>query len=184
MIVLSLDPGNIESAFILWDGDKEIMLNKDKIPNIELKSKLFELTKQVEIVLIEYISSYHMPVGQSIFDVACWCGIFKEICESYDVKVKFVFRPSIKMHHAHALRKVNDAVINSILREKYGEDNTIKKPNKVYWNVFVEKAKGNKYMSGDLWAAFALATYWTEPSESKLKNDKEREENKLTPNLL
>jgi len=165
--VLSLDPGNEETGFVLWDSKRKMILDKDKLSNEELQKKLPSLVKmnnlfkgeEVECVGIEMISSYYMPVGQPIFDCCLWIGIFKNTLENLGFKPKLIFRQSIKMHHALAISKVNDSVINGILRQKYGEDNTQKTPNKLYWNEYVEKSGGAKYQNGDIWSAFAVATY-------------------------
>lgn len=181
MIVLAIDPGNIESAFVLWSGGK--CLDKGKIPNEKLLKKNWHIIGSIEIA-IEMVSSYGMAVGQEVFDTCVWIGIFKSHFEQlYNCKVKLIFRKTIKMHHCHSVR-AKDGEVNVVLRQKYGEDNTVKVANEVYWNEIVEFNNGAKYMNGDIWSAFALATYMTEPKDYPIKNLQEREENKLTRNLL
>lgn len=184
-IVMAIDPGCEETAFVIWDSEQKIMLNKHKLPNKELLLKLKSILEGgiVQIVGIETISSYSMAVGQTTFDSAIWTGIFKQKIESLGYNVKLIFRQSIKMHHALAISGVNDTVLNNILKRKYGEDNTVKRPNRIYWNEEVEKRGGSKYMNGDMYAAFALATFLTEPNESLIRNPAEREENKLSKSL-
>ena len=183
MAVLAIDPGNEETALVLWDGT--VMLTKVYIPNREVKTYLnhYNILSHVEVVIIEMVSSYGAAVGQTIFDTCVWIGIFKEYLENLNLPVHLVFRKTLKMHHCHSLRGINDGAVNSVLRDKYGEDNTIKKPNLVYWNDTVESLGGRKWMNGDLWAAFALATWYYEPKDSPVENSKEKEKNKLSKSI-
>lgn len=189
MRILAIDPGNIESAYVLLDaptGLNQILLDKGKIDNRFLRDgKLKELLfLQPDEIAIEMIASYGMSVGQPLFDSCVWIGIFKNYIENHsNIRVKLIFRKTIKMHHSHSVR-AKDGDINTVLQAKYGFDNTIKKPNKFYWNEWVEKNKGAKSMNGDIWAALALATYILEPKDYPLSNLQEREEMKLTPNLI
>jgi len=184
--ILCVDPGCFDTAYVVWDGEK--LLDKNKISNEELRDKIPNIllgrNEKVSEVIIEMVSSYAMQVGQTIFDSCVFVGILKQQCETLGVPVHLIFRKSIKLHHNHSLRGVNDGAVNGVLKQKYGEDNTIKKPNLIYWNEEVEKNGGAKWMNGDMWAAFSIATYWTEPKDSPVRNPKEMEINKLAPFLL
>jgi len=180
-IILAIDPGNIESAYVLWDGEK--MLDKNYLPNKECLSKFEQQRFQnIDCVVIEMVSSYGMPIGQNTIDTCVWIGIFKQFFHNKEVHLRF--RQTVKMHHCHALNGVNDGAINNVLKGKYGDDKTQKRPNEVIWNDCVKHNGGREYMNGDIWAAFALATSWTEPPSSIIQNPLERENNKLTKNLL
>lgn len=183
-VILAIDPGNESTAFVVWNGKQ--IITKDKLPNKDFKALLdtgHTMLWEIDEVCIETISSYGMAVGQTSFDTCIWIGIYKECLEKRGLQVKLIFRGSVKMHHCHSLTGVNDAAINTVLKKKYGEDNTIKTPNEVYWNESVKNFGGAKSMNGDIWAAFALATFYLEPKDSLIKNPGEREENKLSKSL-
>lgn len=184
-MVLAIDPGNENTAFVLWDFRNKQMVDKDKLSNQQFLKKLEQIAHsehkyKIDEIAIECISSYGMAVGQDVFNTCIYIGILLEKIQTiFGIKPKLVFRQTIKMHHCHATSKVNDSTINTVLRQKYGEDNTVKKPNPIYWNSLVERSGGNKYMSGDIWAAFAVATFVAEDKEYLLKNPMEREDFKL-----
>ncbi len=185
MKILAIDPGNIETGFCVWNSKTEKMVTKDYINNkLFLQNLDNKITTDwgVEDVIIEMFSSYGGSFGQTSIDSCVFIGMLKEKLE-WDHKVVLVFRQTIKMHHCKTLRGVNDGAVNCILREKYGEDNTKKKPNEVYWNKEVEKFGGRKWMNGDIWSSMAIATWYCEPKDNPLANPKDREDFKLSPFL-
>jgi hypothetical protein len=185
MKIIGIDPGNEYSAFVYWDSIKGEMIDKAKLPNhqffFRVRSHIWGVSSLDDVdVAIEVPSSYGMPVGQTTFDTCIFIGILKLMLEQKFIKPKFIFRGSVKMHHCHSITKVTDGAISAALRMKYGEDNTQKKPNKIYWNETMEKNKADKYMNNDLWAAFAVATCFSENREFLISNPMEREEIKLS----
>lgn len=187
MIILAIDPGNEFSGVVIWDDVQQIILFKHKLNNLELINKIKDLSQDIKIGLcaIEMISSYGLAVGQTTLDTCVWIGIFKQALENelYLPKVRLIFRKTIKMHHCQNIR-IKDGELNMALRNKYGEDNTVKTPNPIYYNEIQQYNGSYPYMNGDIFAAFALALYISEPKDYPLSNLQEREENKLTKNLL
>lgn len=181
MNILAIDPGNEESAFVIWDTERKRCINKGKIKNIDMLDIISN--SNYKEACIEMISSYGMPIGQTTIDSCVWIGIFKNEIENTGKKAYLIFRQSVKMHHCHSLNGINDSSVNMVLKQKYGEDNTIKKPNLVFWNEEVEENMGTKYMNGDIWSALSIATYWSEKKEYYLPM-MEREEAKLSKSLL
>jgi len=186
--ILAIDPGNMESAYVVWNPNTNRMVDKDWVGNKDLKNSLFvNQVRNNELnigpVLIETVSSYGMAVGQETFDTAIWTGIFKEFFENLGHPVHLIFRMTVKMHHCHSLRKVNDAAVNKVLVDKYGQPQSKKREGLVYWNDDVENNGGRWDMKGDIWAAMALATYWVEPHDHPIENEFEWEQNKLARSL-
>lgn len=82
MAFIGIDPGNIESAYVVVADDLSEVLEKGKVENHELMKLLtrFKLTYDIRYVAIEMIASYGMAVGASVFDTCVWIGRFKEHC--------------------------------------------------------------------------------------------------------
>lgn len=172
MRLIAIDPGNIDSAYIIWNGEQ--VIEKGKVDNRTLLGRI--VLCEVDLAVIEMVSSYGMPVGQTVFDTCVWLGMFKREFEQYKIPVQLHFRTSIKLHHCK-MTYAKDGNVRQALVDKYGEDYSKKKPNNIY-----NTANDKIYMTGDLWSAFALATYITENEGRDEQRDLEL--NKLTPNLL
>lgn len=172
MKLIAIDPGNIDSAYVIWNGEQ--ILEKGKINNRSLLDKI--MLCEVDLAVIEMIASYGMPVGQTTFDTCVWLGMFKREFEQYKIKVQLHFRNSVKLHHC-GKTYAKDGNLRQVLVDKYGEDHSKKKPNYLY-----NTHNDGIYMNTDLWSAFGLATYITESEGNEYSRDLEL--NKLTPNLL
>ena len=75
-MILAIDPGTFESAFVRMDGDYR-PVSFGKIPNGELLRRLREADKEDRLVL-EMVASYGMAVGREVFDTVLWIGRFWE----------------------------------------------------------------------------------------------------------
>lgn len=150
-MILAIDPGNIESAYVIVEEDLSKVVEKDKIENHELLNKLDEFKEkyQVNHVAIEMIACYGMAVGATVFDTCVWIGRFKERCERLFGNVTFVYRKEEKMLLCHSM-KARDANITQALIDLFAKDT----PN---------HGKGTKKEPGyfygfkkDIWAAMAV----------------------------
>lgn len=160
-MIFAIDPGNEQSAYVAFDGEK--ILAKDKVDNRELRNILrynLKVHKNEIKYTIEMIASYGMPVGKDVFETAVWIGRFFELVKNYDQDMVRVYRKDIKMHLC-GTTKAKDSNIIQALVDKYapGENN---------------KGKGTKANPGffygfkkDIWQAFALADYYYETKVKK-----------------
>ncbi|MFA5300688.1 MAG: hypothetical protein WC389_21070 [Lutibacter sp.] len=151
MKVLAIDPGNIESAYVIWDGEK--IHTKGKVKNDDLFFKfttlMIESDKYYDNVVIEMIASYGMPVGQEVFDTCVWIGRYYQKFESINHSVKLIKRGDVKLHLCNS-RRAKDSNIRQALIDRFEPDITAK-----------QRPKGIlKGLTGDEWAAFALAVYY------------------------
>lgn len=147
-IIVAIDPGCLRSAILLWNGsevmDKSILDNQEVLRRIagfedELKSVPSRL-------LIEKVESYGMPVGREVFETVFWSGRFVQAwSERYNDRVFMIPRREIKLHHCNSAR-AKDPNIRAALLDKYGTTIT-------------------KGIHKDAWAAFALASYYTEKED-------------------
>ena len=143
MIILGIDPGPKESAFVYYDGNHIIAhdyrLNEDIL-------SLFNLTPpEHDTVVIEWIEGYGLTVGKETFETCYWVGRFTEAaCGAHRIG-----RKAIKSHLCNTTQ-ARDRDIRMALIDKLGEPGTKKKPGPTYGIV------------GDEWAALAVAITWAE----------------------
>lgn len=142
MNIIAIDPGNIDSAYVVL-GDNGIRVS-GKIPNDELLAKVYSWNTKSAKLYIEMIASYGMPVGKEVFDTCVFIG---RLIEAYGPdKVELVYRTTVKLHHCGTMRAKDGNIIQA-LKDKYGDKGTKKNPGYFY---------GTK---ADIWQAFAVAAY-------------------------
>jgi len=146
MIIAAIDPGNIQSALVVWDG--ESVLFKALWPNAEIFNWLVEADTNCDALLIEQISCYGLPIGKTTIEAIFWIGRFYTAAAGFAERHR-VTRQTIKGHHCGKMTS-NDANVRAVMVRKYGEPGTKHAPGVTHG------------LRKDLWAAFALATYWTE----------------------
>lgn len=158
MRILAIDPGNIESAYVIWDGTN--VLEKDKIENSLLLDKItnFDLRENTEspILAIEMVASYGMPVGATVFDTCVWIGRFiQEYKKSIGDNYFQVYRKDIKMHLCHSPRAKDSNVIQALV-DRFGDTH-----NHGKYGKGVKKNKGFFFgFHKDIWQAMAVAVYF------------------------
>lgn len=149
MKLLAIDPGNVESAYVLIGYDYR-PIEFDKVPNDQLLDRLPDLEAQV--IAIEMVASYGMAVGADVFETCVWIGRFYQALAGNDREPALVKRLPVKTHHCHSA-KATDANIRQALVDRFA----LGQPN---------HGKGTKKQPGwfhgfhsDVWAAYALAVY-------------------------
>lgn len=142
-MILSLDPGNVETAYVLFDKDGAISRH-GKVPNAEITQILREANFQT--CVCEMIASYGMAVGKTVFDTCVWIGRFEQI--TYDMDKNFipVFRLDVKLHHCKS-PKAKDSNVRQALIDRLGEPGTKAAPGGTYG------------IKADVWSALAIGLY-------------------------
>lgn len=152
MSIFAIDPGNIQSAYIIVDKDN-VPKEKGKIDNCDLRNLMLERFvynhSPVDYVGIEMIKSYGMRVGQTVFDTCRWVGIFEEIL-SYSHFVHLVGRADVKKNLCGNIAGANDTAVNMVLRDRFTPGNPRPKGTKKNPGFFYE-------FNNDIYAAFAVA---------------------------
>jgi hypothetical protein len=151
-MILAIDPGNSESAYVIWDKEKpdSPLVRSEKEENARLIYTLeFESCQQgMDSLVIEMIASYGMPVGKEVFDTCVWIGRF---IEAWEGEYKLIYRKDVKMYLCQSMR-AKDSNIRQALIDKF-EPNL--KPK--------ERPKGIlKGVSKDIWSAVAIAVFASE----------------------
>lgn len=144
-VVLAVDPGPQQSAWVIWDGETIKAFGKRE--NDHVAELIAEC--EADTLAIEMIASYGMAVGREVFETCVWTGRFMERWlrgarvphhKSYVLRIP---RTEIKMHHCHTTR-ANDSNIRQALIDRLGAPGVKAKPGKTYG------------ITKDCWAALAL----------------------------
>jgi hypothetical protein len=153
MSVLAIDPGNVESAYVLIAGDRR-PIEFGKLPNAELLAGLRygPLGSRADHHAIEMITSYGMSVGAEVFATCVWIGRFYEAIDRNVHEPILTARLPVKLHHCRDSR-AKDSNIRQALVDRFAPG----QPN---------HGKGTKAAPGwfygfrsDVWQAYALAVY-------------------------
>lgn len=163
-MILAIDPGNIESGYVLIDAKTLEPLEVGKIKNEELMHQIeYEEFHCVKHVVIEMIASQGMAVGQSVFDTCVWIGKFELACEMYlEIAPKYIYRKDEKMNLCNSMRAKDSNIIQALI-DRFAPNT----PN---------KGKGTKSNPGwfygfkkDIWQAYAVGVTY---HDMYLKGDK------------
>lgn len=142
-MILAIDPGNVESAYVLMDKQyKPIQIGKIK------NGDLIDIVKNTDAdyVVIEMIASYGMAVGESVFETCVWIGRFYEAARLSDCKaIDRIYRKDVKMNLCQSMR-AKDSNIRQALIDRFGEVGTKKNPGWFYG------------FKSDIWQAYAVGT--------------------------
>lgn len=154
MKILSIDPGNIESGYVLTS--RYVIKSFGKTLNEDIL-RLIE-REELDQVAIEMIASYGMAVGKTIFDTCVWIGMFKYAATTLNIPVKFIYRKDIKMNLC-GNNAAKDTNIKQALIDRFDENAT-------------NHGKGTKdnpgYFYGfksDIWSAYALCVTFLDELE-------------------
>lgn len=151
MKILAIDPGNVESAFVIYDTTDSSLKMFGKKPNDVVMVLIDGILTQklADAMIVEQVACMGMAVGESVFETVFWSGRFVERWGRTWDRVK---RHQVKMHLCNSMR-AKDGNIRQALIDRFGEPGT-------------KKAQGKTYgISGDVWAALAVAVTWSDQHE-------------------
>lgn len=150
-MILAIDPGPEQSAFVLYDDDRRGLDAFGKVPNDEILGLLQNL--RARVLVVEMIASYGMPVGREVFETCMWIGRF---VERWPDEYELLYRAAVKMHLCGTMR-AKDANVRAALMDAWGGK---------------EKAMGTKKqpgplhgVKGDVWAALGVAVTYADRQE-------------------
>jgi len=154
-LVLTIDPGPEQSAYMLFDPQAVshplVSLEHGIVPNVALREKLRRsmVLEVATACVIEKIEHFGMPAGASLFQTCIWIGRFIEAWHADS----FVLLPrrEVKQHLCHSA-KANDATIRQALLDLYGGEKAA-----IGVNNKKVRAPGPLYgISKDVWSCLAL----------------------------
>lgn len=162
MNIIAIDPGTLESAYVILEKGK--ITAHFKRPNHHIESALGNLAKNYQLI-IEEVQSYGMPVGKDVFETVYWSGRFAkaydDVCNMGMCAIRLP-RRDVKLHLCGMARAKDSNIITALIDRfdphrrygKYGKG-TKKKPGPL-WGF-----------SSDEWQALALAvTYYDKISSA------------------
>jgi hypothetical protein len=147
MTIIAIDPGPVQSAWVVWDGT---LINF----GLHNNNTVLGIVKWGDVtysrLVVEKVVSYGRPVGAETFETVFWTGRFTEAFGADHVER--LERLEVKKHICHH-GSAKDPHIRQALIDRFG-------PGR-------EKAIGRKKKPGplygvrkDIWQALALAVTW------------------------
>jgi len=159
--VLAIDPGPEKSAWVMLKvGDPPIpqCMNIEDNDKIESFIDASGYSVPDTVMVIEWMDSYGMPVGKSVFETLYWIGRF---CSVWESRIGYAFRITrreIKLHLCHTSR-AKDANVRQVLIDRYGGTKQIA--------VGTKKAPGPLYgFKTHLWSALAVGITYIEKHQA------------------
>lgn len=154
-MILAIDPGNIESAYVVLYDDLSLK-EFGKIKNEEMLQTINAACfyGKVKKVAIEMIASYGMAVGKEVFDTCVWIGRFTQIASEFTNEITYIYRKDEKMNLCNSMKAKDSNIIQALI-DRFASNT----PN---------KGKGTKKNPGwfygfkkDIWQAYAVGvTYY------------------------
>jgi hypothetical protein len=145
MTVIGIDPGPVQSAYVIWDGEKaqpfELLENGDLLRVVDGAVRGY-----VDEMVIEKVACYGMPVGDSVFETVFWSGRF---AQAWHKEAHRIPRKDVKMHLCQNMRAKDGNIIQA-LKDRF-EPELLPR----------QRPKGIlKGISKDVWQALAVAVTW------------------------
>lgn len=126
MRVLAIDPGTTESGWVLYDSMNFKVIDSGVSKNESLIDQIRH--EDADLVAIEMISSYGMPVGKEVFETCVWIGRF---VQASPIDCRLIYRKDVKLHICGNAR-AKDANIRQELIDTIGAPGTKKSPGPTY----------------------------------------------------
>lgn len=153
MRILAIDPGNKQSAWVVYDsadslqvGIFDIQPNEDVLNRITPTIFNPQLIDGIDFLAIEMVACYGMAVGKEVFETCVWIGRF---LQAWGKDYQLVYRGQVKMNLCRTM-KAKDANIRQAIIDRFG-------PGKEK-AIGLKKSPGPLYgMSSHCWAALGVA---------------------------
>lgn len=116
--ILALDPGPVNTAYVLWDG--EHLWSSGNVPNEEYFEWRFARWAEIEFpdCYIEKVVGMGQVAGKSLFDTSFISGRLFECWRRHRPSpAQMVSRKDVKQHFAAA----NDAAVYKYLQMRFGK---------------------------------------------------------------
>ena len=154
-MVLAIDPGNIQSAYVLVETGTLQPVKYDKVKNEELLELCYSFNREnVAHTAIEMVACYGMSVGRSVFDTCVWIGRFSEALSYQNIPIQFIYRKDEKMNICGTMKAKDGNIIQALI-DRFA-------PNTPNRGKGTKKEPGFFYgFHADIWQAYAVAvTYY------------------------
>ena len=165
MIVIGVDPGPTQSAFVVWDGER--VMDKGIASNRWIRGYLPSYGNQLvvihsKVVVFEQVESFGMAVGRDVFETVFETGRMFQVVARVAQRLS---RKAVKMHLCHSMR-AKDSNIRAALIDRFGGSKAAA--------IGLKKTPGPLYgVRSHEWSALALAVTWFDQREGERDDEKE-----------
>lgn len=152
MKILALDPGNTQTGVVVFEEGKGIV--PAILPNDDVLDVIAD--SDADMLAVEMIASYGMPVGAEVFDTCVWIGRYVQHWRNIGLRryvPMLVFRKDVKLHLCGSPR-AKDGNIRQALIDRFGPPGTSKQRGLLYG------------VKSHAWAALAVACYASDTLKS------------------
>jgi len=158
--ILAIDPGNTQSAAVLYNTKTWAVIQHMLIPNAEMLE--YVQCESYDHLALEMIACYGMAVGKTVFETVYWIGRFSQMAGGEERgKVTRVYRKDVKMYLCNSMR-AKDGNIRQALIDRYEPTGGGKIPQ-----IGTKAKPGPLYgMAKDRWAALGVAVTFAETLQS------------------
>lgn len=131
-MILAIDPGTIQSGWCRLDRKGEPMDSgvESNADMLRMVSDLDVVDVLGDVLAIEMVASYGMPVGWEVFETVRWIGRFQQAWKKPEA-VRLIYRQDVKLHLCKSVR-AKDAHVWQALKDRFGEPGTKKNPGALY----------------------------------------------------
>jgi hypothetical protein len=128
VIVLALDPGTTETGMVAYEHGR--VAASSVTENGAMLNWLRSQSCGAQVLAIEWIESFGMPVGREVFETVRWIGRFQQAWRDPD-SVLFIPRREVKVELCGSAR-AKDANVRQALLDRLGPQGTKKAPGPTY----------------------------------------------------
>lgn len=126
-LILAVDPGTIQSGWCTFQD--ACVLASGVLPNTEIMLDL-KAGHVADILAIEMVASYGMPVGKEVFETVRWIGRFQQAWRDPEA-VKLIYRRDVKLYLCGNMRAKDPHVWQALI-DKLGPVGNKATPGPLY----------------------------------------------------
>lgn len=117
MRILGIDPGTTESGWVIYDTEKHSIIDKGILDNERVLDSISVF--DFDVLSIEMVASYGMPVGKETFETVYWIGRFAEKARSFGICVERYYKKTDINPAICFNSNVKDAMIRRALLDMF-----------------------------------------------------------------
>jgi hypothetical protein len=162
VLILAIDPGPEKSGLVWYETSLGLPTHAAVEDNKQVLKRVRK-GKDIDLIVIEMIASYGMPVGKTVFETCVFIG---RLMEAFDGESDRITRTDVRLHICHSPRaadkNVRRALIDRFDTHARGDKHTIgtkKQPGPLYG------------ISSHMWPALGLAVTWADQHAELYEGD-------------
>jgi len=90
MKILAIDPGTVESGFVLFNSETRQVVDTGVLENEELLG--MSAWVDADILVVEMVANYGMPTGRTTFETVLWIGRFIQFAAANKIPYKKLYK--------------------------------------------------------------------------------------------